>query len=68
MKDRSAYAQEVIAAGDRYRKEGDSANADYREALKLAHETNRARMDKALHVYDEELKAAAIKYGREEAE
>ena len=68
MEKRSAYAKAVIAAGDRLRKERDAADAECREAFKTANDRFRQRMDQAMHVYDEELKAARIEYKGEEDE
>ncbi len=62
MENRSRYAQAVIAAGDRERKEVSAADAECREALKTANERCKQRMDLAMHVFDEELKAAAVEY------
>lgn len=62
MENRSRYAQAVIAAGDRERKEVSAADAECREAFKTANDRFKQRMDQALHVYDEELKAAAVEY------
>ena len=62
MEKRSAYAKAVIAAGDRLKKERDAADAECREAFKVANERYRQRMDQAMHVYDEELKAAEVEY------
>lgn len=66
MENRSRYAQAVIAAGDRWRKELDAADAECREAFKTANDRYRQRMDQAFHVYDEELKAAKFEYKGEE--
>ena len=66
MGKRSAYAKAVIAAGDRLRKERDAADAECRGAFKTANDIFRQRMDQAMHVYDEELKAARIEYKGEE--
>jgi len=66
MKKRAAYAQAVIAAGDRHRKEMDAANKDCKEEMDKASERFRERMHHSFHIYDEELKAAAIQYERED--
>jgi len=66
MKKRSDYAKAVLAAGDRLAKEREAANKDCEAEMKMANERFRIRMDQAMHVYDEELKAARIEYKGEE--
>lgn len=66
MEKRSAYAQAVIAAGDRYRKTMEAATKEVRDAYDVANQRFGERMHQTLRVYDEELKAAAVEYGKEE--
>jgi len=63
---RSAYAQAVLAAGDRYRKTMEAADREVRVAYDVANHRFKERMQQALRLYDEELKAAAIEYEKED--
>lgn len=63
---RTGYAQAVLAAGDRYRKTMEAATKEVRDAYDVANQRFRERMHQTLRVYDEELKAAAVEYERED--
>ena len=63
---RKAYAQAILAAGGRHRKQMEAADREVREAYAVANHRFQERMRQALRVYDEELKAATVEYGKEE--
>jgi len=62
---RSAYANAVLAAGERWRKASEEANRECRDEMKASSEKLRLRNEQAMRVYDEEVKAAAIEYRKE---
>ena len=63
---RKAYAQAIIRAGDYYRGEMHKADVESKQAMEVANQRFRERMTQALRVYDEEIKAAQVEYGKEE--